>query len=111
MKLTIVTLCLAALTIGVASAASHYSVTLNSDLQVGATQLKAGQYRLHVEGNQATFQQGKKTIPVPVTVEQNPSKAQYTMLETTGSKLEAIELGGTNTKLVFTAKPATNVGE
>ena len=111
MKLTKLTFGLAALAIGVASAASHYSITLPSDMQAGETQLKAGQYRLQLEGNQATFQQGKKTIPVQVTVEKNSSKAPYTMLDTVGSKLQAIELGGTNTKIVFPAKPATNVGE
>ena len=99
MKLKL-TLCLATLALGIASAASSYSVTLTSDMSAGTTQLKAGEYKIQVEGDQAIFKQGSATTPVPVTVEKNAKKFRYTTLETVDSKLQAIELGGTTTKLV-----------
>ena len=93
-------LCLATLALGIASAASSYSVTLTSDISAGTTQLKAGTYKVEVEGNQAIFKQGKDTTQVPVSVEKNGTKFRYTTVQTVDSKLQAIELGGSNTKLV-----------
>jgi len=101
MKLTKVTLCLATLALGIASAASSYTITLLSDTKVGDAQLKPGQYKLTVEGNQATFTQGKNSTQVPVTVEQNAKKFSNTAVETIDSKVNAIDLGGTKTKLVI----------
>ena len=112
MKLTKLTLCLATVALGIASAASSYTITLTSSLKAGDTQLKPGEYKLMVEGNQAIFKQGKTTTTVPVKVEQNANKYHYTALESDNSKLDAIELGGTNTKLVVspTAAHASSAG-
>jgi len=100
-------LCLATLALGIASAASSYSVTLTSDMSAGNTQLKAGNYKVEVEGNQAIFKQGKETAQVPVTVEKNATKFRYTTVQTVDSKIEAIELGGSTTKLVVAPAKAT----
>lgn len=100
MKISQVTLCLATVALGIASAASSYNVVLPSDTTIGNTQLKAGEYKLTVEGSNAVFKQGKKTTQVPVSVEQNDSKFRYTAVETVDSKVKQIDLGGTNTKLV-----------
>lgn len=107
MKLKL-TLCLATLALGIASAASTYSVTLTSDMAVGTTQLKAGDYKIAVTGNQAIFKKGKETTEVPVTVEKTAKKFQYTTMQSVNSKVQAIELGGTNMKLVVT--PVTPTG-
>jgi len=109
MKLTKVTLCLATLALGVASAASSYSITLPADTWAGNTQLKAGVYKLQVEPNQVTFSQGKMSIPVAVTVETKASKYLYTSLDTENSKLKSIDLGGTKLEIVFVpVKPAVS---
>jgi hypothetical protein len=100
MKLAKLSLCLATLGIGIASAASIYKVTLPSDLSAGTVMLKAGDYKVEVEGDQATFKQGKQEIKVPVSVEQSASKFQDTTLESSGANLQAIEIGGTTTKIV-----------
>lgn len=100
MKLTKLTLCLATLAVGIASAATSYSITLVDPISAGDTQLKPGQYKVEVEGNQAIFKQGKTSITIPVAVEKNATKFRYTSVETVGSKLQAIDLGGTSTKLV-----------
>jgi hypothetical protein len=101
MKLFKLTLSLATLALGVASAASTYKVTIPSDTWAGDTQLKAGNYKVTVEGNQAVFTMGKQTVQVPATTETNTNKFSDTMLESSGTKLSAIDLGGTNTKIVF----------
>ncbi len=101
MKLTKLTLCFATLVLGIASAASSYTVTLGSDATAGSTQLKAGTYKLEIEGNQAIFKQGKTSTTVPVSVEKAPSPFRYTSIDTRASKLIEIDLRGTTTKLVF----------
>ncbi len=108
MKLTKLTLCLATLALGIASAASSYTITLPSDTMVGDVHLKAGQYKMTVEGNQAIFKQGKSSASVPVSVEQNATKFKYTAVESVDSKVNAIDLGGTTTKLVVS--PAKSNG-
>src|SRR5689334_8455503 len=101
MRLTKLTLCFATLVLGIASAATTYTIDLTSDASVGAKRLKAGKYKLQIEGNQATFTQGKETIAIPATVEKSASKFAYTTVDTVGSTLREIDLGRTNTKIVF----------
>jgi hypothetical protein len=101
MKLFKLSLSLATLALGVASAASAYKVTIPSDTWAGDTQLKAGNYKVTVEGNQAVFTMGKQTVQVPASMETSTGKFSDTMLETTGTKLSAIDIGGTTTKIVF----------
>jgi len=107
MKLTKLTLCFATLVLGVASAASSYTVTLPNDATAGSTQLKAGTYKLELQGNQAIFKQGKTSATIPVKVEKAPSAFPYTSVDTRDSKLMEIDLHGTNLKLVFgSAQPS-----
>jgi hypothetical protein len=101
MKLAKLSLAFATLALGVASAASSYKVTIPSDIWAGDTQLKAGDYKVQVEGNQATFMLGKQTIQVPASVEKNTLKTPETTLESTGTKLQAIDIGGTTMKIVI----------
>lgn len=101
MKLVKLSLGLAALALSVASAASAYSVTLPSDLSAGGVMLKAGNYKVTVENNQATFRQGKEEVKVPASVEQSTNKFPDTSLEASGTSLQAIDIGGTTMKIVF----------
>jgi hypothetical protein len=101
MKLAKLSLAFATLALGIASAASSYKVTIPSDIWAGDTQLKAGDYKVTVEGSMATFTQGKQTIQVPATVEKTATKASDTLLESSGTKLNAIDIGGTTTKIVI----------
>jgi hypothetical protein len=107
MKLTKPALCFATLMLGIASAASPYTVTLESDTAAGATQLKAGTYKLELNGNQAIFKRGKESIPVAVSVEKAPNTFRYTAVDTKASKLIEIDLRGTNTKLLFASAPGS----
>jgi hypothetical protein len=108
MKLAKLSLGLATLALGVASAASSYKVNIPTDTWAGDTQLKAGDYKVQVEGNQATFVLGKQTIQVPASMEKNANKASETTLETSGTKLQAIDIGGTTMKIVI--KPGKTGG-
>ena len=89
-----------------AFAAPVYKVTINEDAVVGGSAIKAGDYRIEVNGDKATLKAGKTSIEVPVKIENSNEKFQYTSVEcvTNGGKtvLEDIRVGGTSTKLVFT---------
>ena len=106
MKLAKLSLGLATLALGIASAASSYKVSFPSDTWAGDTQIKAGDYKVTVTGNQAVFTTGKQTVQVAASVENNASKFSDTMLEASGNKLQAIDLGGTTTKIVFKSAKA-----
>jgi hypothetical protein len=101
MKLFKLSLGLATLALGIASAASSYKVNIPADTWAGDTQIKAGDYKVTVTGNQAVFTMGKQSVQVAASVENNTSKFADTMLEASGNKLQAIDIGGSTTKIVF----------
>lgn len=101
MKLVPLSLGLVTLGLGVASAASTYRVSLPSDLTAGEVMLKAGDYKVEVGDNQATFRMGKEEIRVPANVEKSATKFSDTTLESSGTNLQAIDIGGTTMKIVF----------
>jgi hypothetical protein len=84
-----------------AVAASNYKVTLPSDLFAGDVKLKAGEYTMTLDGKLAIFKKGKEAIPIPFIVDKNDKKFEATTLELSGSKIESIDLGGTDMKVIF----------
>src|SRR5579862_3290415 len=83
--------------LAVVSAASSYDVILTSPTWVGTTQLKAGSYKLELQGSNAVFLSGKKTVAeTATTVEKGDRKVNATEVETVDSKIKEIRLGGTN---------------
>lgn len=101
MKFVKLTLGLATLALGVASAASSYSVKLSESASIGGTQLKAGEYRVEMVGDKAVFKIGKSVVEVPATLGKSDQKFTYTMLVSADSKIVEIDLGGTTTKILF----------
>jgi hypothetical protein len=85
----------------VASAASSYKVTLQSDLFAGDVQLKAGEYTMTLEGKQVVFKKGKESFQIPFSIEKNEKKFKATTLEIDGSKIHSIDLEGTDMKIMF----------
>lgn len=87
-----------------ASAAS-YSVTLFQPSMVSGTELKAGEYKLTIDGAKALITKGKETVEAVVKMETADSKFSSTSiryLEQAGKmKIQEIRLGGTTTKVVF----------
>jgi hypothetical protein len=93
--------------LGIASAKT-YDITLTSPTMAGATDLKAGEYKLKVEGSQAVFtdaQNAKSIVSVPVKVENSDKKFNYTSVESTDqngvTSIHAIDLGDSNTRLTL----------
>ncbi|MBV8841965.1 MAG: hypothetical protein JO307_04055 [Bryobacterales bacterium] len=101
MKLSQVTLAFATLALGIASAATTYKVNLPQSTWVGGTELKAGEYKVEVQGGQAIFKGEKQTAQAPAVEEKNDKKYAYTTLEAKDSKLNEVHFGGTNVKLVL----------
>ena len=84
-----------------------YDVIFSAPTSVAGVKLAAGQYSVKVDGANAVFtnaQTSKKTT-APVKVQTGDKKFQYTAVDSSKEgqteKVNAIELGGSNTKLEF----------
>jgi hypothetical protein len=98
------------LALGFASAASTHSVDLRHSVTVGSTQLPAGQYKVGVEGDKATFKSGKNVIEVPATLGKSDQKYSTNGIVTDGAKLIEIDFGGTTEKIVFSPEAGQSAG-
>jgi hypothetical protein len=85
-----------------------YDVIFNAPATVGSVKLAPGQYTVKVNGDNAVFtnSQNAKSVSTPVkVVESGAKKYQYTAVDSTkegdSEKVNAIELGGSTTKLEF----------
>ena len=89
----------------VASAASSHTFRMYRPATVGGSELKAGEYKIDVQGDKAVIRQGKTSVEAAVKVESVPDKIASTSIryDTTDGKfrIQEIRLGGTTTKLVF----------
>jgi len=106
MKSTLIAGVLAIFTISLASAKT-YDITLNSAAKVGGSQLAAGEYKLKLDGNKATFinLDSNRQVTADVKVDTADKKYDVTTIGTTKNadveQINAIELGGSKTKLEF----------
>ncbi len=111
MKLMKVTFSLATLALGVASAASSYNVKLYDPMWIGSTQLKAGDYKVEMQGDKAVFKSGKNVVEVPATMGTVDKKFSATSFVSEKAQLQEIDLGGTTSKILFSSAPgAQNTG-
>jgi hypothetical protein len=83
-----------------------YTVTFSAPITVGGVRLAAGEYKLKVDGANAIFtNSNNKKVNAPVKVETVAAKFEATAVDSStdngGMKVNAIELGGSNTKLEF----------
>jgi hypothetical protein len=105
MKKTV--LLLAALSLAVAFAGpKKYNISLATPTKAGSAQLAPGNYSVQVEGDKVVFTDSKnKTVAVPVKVETEKAKFNQTAVESSEKAgqavMDAIDLGGTNTKVEF----------
>jgi hypothetical protein len=87
--------------------AKTYDFVLSTSVRAGTIQLAPGEYKLKVDGSNAVFTdtESRKSVTVPIKVENNSRKYNSTALDTTkqgdAERLNAIELGGSKTKLEF----------
>jgi len=87
--------------------AKTYQITITAPTKAGSAQLKPGEYRLKVDGSNATFTDvnSSKSVTTPVNVENGDKKYDDTRVQITRDgdtdRMEDIELGGSKTKLEF----------
>ncbi len=86
---------------GIASAATPYELTLLDTFSVGKAELKAGDYKVEMQGDKALFTIGKKTVSIPATLGKSDQTFASTVFVSQKSKLKEIDLGGTQDKIVF----------
>ena len=105
-KSLLLTGALAVATLSIASAKS-YDIVLSNPTKVANVNLKAGEYKVKLEGSNAIFTDVEtgKTFTAPAKVENAPKKFDVTAVDTQKKadidEMQAIELGGTNTKIEF----------
>lgn len=88
--------------LAVASAASSYNVTFYQPVTINGAELKAGDYKLEIKGdNMAVIKQGKSVTEAPVKVETENQKFSRSSVRLNGTQVEEIRLGGTDKRLVF----------
>ena len=107
MKQLLAVACLALFALTVVSAKS-YNITVSTPSKAGTVQLKPGQYKLTVEGGNATFTEqtnSQKTYTTPVKVQEADKKFEDTRVISSKDgdveKINEIDLGGSKTKLGF----------
>ena len=91
--------------------ARSYTVSLTKANMLGTTELKAGDYKIEVDGDKAILRQGKVQTESPVKVEESDSKfdsnvVRYASTADGKLRIQEIRIGGTRTKLVFGAADA-----
>jgi hypothetical protein len=99
---------LALFSLSVASAKT-YEITLSTPSKAGGAKLKAGRYKLKVEGTNATFTEVNKSTSVTTTVKVQETEKKFEDTRVFSSKegsedeerITEIQLGGSNTKLGF----------
>lgn len=108
-KITLLTFAVFAAT---ALAATHgHTVTFYQDSMIEGKTLKAGEYKISVMNGNAILSQGKETFEVPAHEVAAVSKISSTELTYKDkTDLEAIQIGGSQTKIVFEGGAATPSG-
>lgn len=90
---------------GMASAATSFSVRFLQSAIVGGNELKAGEYRVEVDGDKAVITAGKHTVQAAVQVETDDSKHPSTIVRYRNGdgkyRVSEIQVGGSKTRLVF----------
>ncbi len=91
------------LALAIASAKS-YTVSVLQPAVFAGTEIKAGEYKLEVNGDKVALKNGKDLVETKVTVQSTATKNRSTnlRLEAENGKMhiKEIRLGGTNTTLV-----------
>lgn len=102
--LVVAALALSSLTV---LSAKTYEIVLSGKTKAGSIELKPGQYKLKVEGNNAIFTDTSKgkSFTTPVKIETVDQKFQDTRVQSVkdgdADKINSIDLGGSKTKLGF----------
>jgi hypothetical protein len=94
--------------VGLANASTKkFEISLTARSKAGTAELAPGVYKVLVDGDKATFTDAKnKSVTVTVKLTTGKSKFAATAVEASQKsgedEIDAIDLGGTNTKVEFT---------
>jgi len=86
--------------------AKKYEISLTAPAKAGSVQLAAGNYQVEVAGDKVVFINSRnKSVSVPAKMETGKMKFNSTAVESSQKSgeqvIDAIDLGGTNTKVEF----------
>lgn len=87
-----------------------YKVNVLEDTTLNGKQIKAGDYKIELDGNTATLKRGKEVVAVPAHTEQAQTKYQSTAIKYVNNAIEEIHIGGTTTKIVFSGETGATAG-
>ena len=95
----------------VAFAATAHRITLDKPAVVNGTQLKAGEYKLEINGDRVTISNKKTTVDASARIDSAAEKFRSTTVCCLGDNgkynLEEIRVGGTNQKLILAPETAS----
>ena len=91
-----------------AQAEAHFKFSVPSPITVAGTKLKPGDYKVDVEGSEASFKLDGKVFKVPATLQAEGRAYKDTTIEANDSNVRAIHIGGTVMTVVFVHTSAGN---
>jgi hypothetical protein len=93
------------------AASKTFHVTFDHDGWVGATEIKAGDYKVTVDGDKAVLKSGKNVVEVPAKLETADHQYQVSgVVMKTGSdkpQIQEIQIGDSKNRIVFPAAAQT----
>lgn len=105
----------ATFSLALVSAAESHRVTLYSNAIVNGKELKAGDYKLELDGTRATLKKGKDVVEANVRLESADQKFGTTAVRFLNGDgkytVNEIRLGGTKTRVVFENPGAMKAAE
>ena len=99
MKMLVLSICSVGLLFGQAEA--HFKLSIQSPIIVAGTKLKPGDYKVDVEGAEASFKLDGKVTKVPASLQAEARAYKDTTMEASDSNVRAIHIGGTVMTVVF----------
>jgi hypothetical protein len=84
------------------AASNTFHVTFDEAAWINGTQVKAGDYKLQIEGGKAVLKSGKTVVEAPAKLETADHKFPSTgVVVDSKQKVQEIQIGGTNDRIVF----------
>jgi hypothetical protein len=99
MKMLLLSICSVGLVFGQAEA--HFKFNVQSPIMVAGTKLKPGEYKVDVEGSEASFKLDGKVVKVPASLQAEARAYKDTTMESSDNNVKAIHIGGTVMTVVF----------
>ena len=106
MKKFVLSICSVGLLFGQAEA--HFKFSIQAPIMVAGNKLKPGDYKVDVEGSEASFKLDGKVVKVPATLQADSRAYKDTTIEANDSAVKAIHIGGTVMTVVFARTTAGN---